>query len=98
MVSYRFLACSKACGIGYHGDSERRKVVGVRVGDAMPMHYTWFLRNKPFSNGADVCRKELTFAHGDVYVMNEVAAGTNWKCSSKLTLRHAAGAAKFLKL
>eukprot|EP00042_Codosiga_hollandica_P034434 m.240968 g.240968 ORF g.240968 m.240968 type:complete len:300 (-) comp54409_c0_seq2:80-979(-) len=89
---------NKDCGIGYHGDGERRKVVGVRVGDAMPLHYTWFHRNQPVMCGGKPARRELMFGHGDVYVMNEVAAGTNWKSSSKLTLRHAAGAAKFLKL
>ena len=31
------------CGIGFHGDGERRKVIGVRIGySSMPMHYQWF--------------------------------------------------------
>lgn len=29
----------KNCGIGFHGDSERRKVVGIRVGAAFPLHF-----------------------------------------------------------
>ncbi len=32
----------KQCGIGFHGDSERRKVVAVRLGASIPMHYQWF--------------------------------------------------------
>jgi len=26
-------------GIGYHGDTERRKVIGVRLGHPMTIHY-----------------------------------------------------------
>ena len=29
----------KTCGIGFHGDSERRKVVAIRLGASIPMHY-----------------------------------------------------------
>lgn len=32
----------KECGIGFHGDGERRKVVAVRLGASLPMHYQWF--------------------------------------------------------
>ena len=30
------------CGIGFHGDSERRKVIAIRLGASMPIHYQWF--------------------------------------------------------
>ena len=33
----------KKCGIGFHGDAERRKVVGIRLGDSIPLHFQWFL-------------------------------------------------------
>ena len=32
------------CGIGYHGDSERRKVVAVRLGAALPLYFQWYRR------------------------------------------------------
>lgn len=30
------------CYIGFHGDAERRRVVGVRLGDSFKFHYQWF--------------------------------------------------------
>jgi hypothetical protein len=29
------------CGIGFHGDAERRRVVAVRLGATIPLHYQW---------------------------------------------------------
>lgn len=36
------------CGIGFHGDSERRKVVAIRLGASIPIHYQWFKNGVPF--------------------------------------------------
>jgi hypothetical protein len=30
------------CYIGFHGDAERRKVVGVRMGKSFKLHYQWY--------------------------------------------------------
>lgn len=30
------------CFIGFHGDSERRKVIGIRLGASFKFHYQWF--------------------------------------------------------
>lgn len=81
----------RKCGIGYHGDSERRIVVGVRVGEAMPLHYRWYQRGEVVSPTL-----KIVLGHGDVYVMSEKATGWDWKMRSQLTLRHAAGSSKFL--
>lgn len=81
------------CYIGYHGDGERRKVVGVRVGEAFPFFYQWYRRSEAVGG-----RMEIRLGHGDVYVMSSKAVGTDWKLRSRLTLRHAAGFAKVLKL
>ena len=27
------------CGIGFHGDSERKRVIGVRLGASIPLHF-----------------------------------------------------------
>ena len=37
------------CGIGWHGDAERRVVVGVRLGAsaAMPLKFQWFQQSSP---------------------------------------------------
>ncbi len=78
------------CGIGFHGDSERRKVIGVRLGASVPMHYQWFREGAPIGT-----RIQVTMNGGDVYVMSEKAVGTDWKSKKIPTLRHATGAAKY---
>lgn len=79
------------CGIGYHGDSERRIVVGIRVGESMPLHFRWYHQSEVVSHTL-----KLSLEHGDVYVMSDKAVGHDWKLRSRYTLRHAAGSAKFL--
>tara|TARA_B110000046_G_scaffold70194_1_gene78172 strand:+ start:1036 stop:1794 length:759 start_codon:yes stop_codon:yes gene_type:complete len=84
---------TRKCGIGWHGDSERRIVVGVRLGASseMPLKFSWFQRSAPV--GAVF---EVPLEHGDIYVMSEKATGWDWMSNRKgLTLRHAAGAAKY---
>lgn len=80
---------AKKCYIGEHGDSERRKVVAVRLGETAPLYYRWYYRHEAVS---DVMT--LSLRHGDMYVMSEKAVGTDWKRSSIITLRHAAGSVK----
>jgi hypothetical protein len=81
------------CGIGFHGDGERRKVVALRLGTAIPLHYQWFLRSRPAGY-----RVVLSLNHGDLYAMSEKAVGYDWKRPSIPTLRHAAGARKYLTI
>jgi hypothetical protein len=82
------------CGIGFHGDSERRKVIAARLGHKQtPLHYQWFHRSEPIGN-----RIVLPLHHGDMYCMSAKATGTDWKCRSKPTLRHATGCEKFLRI
>jgi len=80
-------------GIGFHGDAERKRVVAVRLGQPIPLHYHWFLRHVPVGT-----RVQLELQPGDMYVMSEKASGNDWRRSSVPTLRHAAGASKFLRL
>jgi hypothetical protein len=49
------------CGIGFHGDSERRKVVAVRLGAAFPLQFQWFLRSAPVGK-----RVNVELQHGDM--------------------------------
>jgi len=77
---------SQTTGIGYHGDSERKKVIGVRLGKDMTIHWNWFYKFQP--RGRNV---SLVLKPGDIYCMSEKAVGTDWKKSTRYTLRHAAG-------
>jgi len=81
------------CGIGFHGDSERRKVIGVRLGATIPLEFQWFFKGKAVGK-----RISFQLNHGDIYIMSEKTVGTDWKKINIYTLRHAAGAAKFLKI
>jgi len=83
----------KKCGIGWHGDSERKRVVGVRLGSKMPLHFNWFQNSKALGETV-----KISLGDGDIYVMSEKVVGSDWKLRKIYTLRHAAGAAKFLKL
>jgi len=78
-----------SCYIGYHGDAERRKVIAIRLGAAMPLYFQWYHRFKPVGE-----RLDLHLDHGDFYMMSDKATGNDWRRSSILTLRHAAGAVK----
>lgn len=73
------------CHIRYHGDSERKKVIGIRVGATFPLYFQWYIGWRPFGN-----RIDLQLSHGDIYIMSEKAVGTDWRKSSIPTLRHAA--------
>jgi alkylated DNA repair dioxygenase AlkB len=82
----------KQCGIGFHGDSERKIVIAIRFGDtSIPFHYQWFQQGKPIGN-----RIKLKLNPGDVYVMSEKAVGTDWKKRIIPSLRHSAGCKKYL--
>lgn len=84
---------NKKCGIGFHGDSERRLVIGVRIGSAMNLQYQWFCRGDPTGD-----RVEIILNEGDFYVMSAKAVGTDWKKRIIPTLRHAAGCSKFTNI
>jgi hypothetical protein len=80
------------CGIGFHGDSERRKVIGIRLGwgESMPLHFQWFQNGDPVGE-----RIIIPLYAGDMYVMSEKAVGTDWKKKKIHTLRHATGCEHF---
>jgi hypothetical protein len=83
----------KKCGIGFHGDSERRKVIAIRLGasPSLDLHYQWFKDNLPVGK-----RIVLPIDSGDIYIMSEKAVGTDWKKKKIYTLRHATGCDKFI--
>lgn len=77
-------------GIGFHGDTERRIVVGMRLGASIPLHYQWFQNGKPIGE-----RCVVKLNHGDIYIMSDKAVGYDWKKRIIPTLRHATGSKKY---
>ncbi len=78
------------CGIGFHGDAERRKVVAVRMGVSMPLYYQWYQNSKPIGEPISVMLND-----GDMYIMSEKAVGFDWLKKRTATLRHATGCKKY---
>lgn len=71
--------------IGLHGDTERKLVLCVRLGATFPIYFQWYHKSKPVSEPL-----KIDVNGGDIYIMSEKAVGSDWKSSSKYTLRHAA--------
>ena len=82
----------ESCGIGAHGDAERWKAIGIRLGLCAPLGYRWRLRGKGVGK-----KMVFKFEHGDMYIMSEKAVGRFWKRRASLQLVHAAGAEKYMK-
>jgi hypothetical protein len=80
----------KKTGIGFHGDTERKKVIGVNLSNpttaTREIHWKWFKNSKCVSDPV-----KLTLNHGDLYMMSEKATGFDWKKKKIYTLRHGAG-------
>ena len=75
----------KYSGINWHGDTERRIVIAVRLGRTMSMSWQWYKSSSKIGN-----EFKFNLNHGDLYIMSEKAVGSDWK-SSEFHLRHAAG-------
>ena len=82
------------CGINYHGDAERTRVVGIRVGASLPLVFYWHL-GKPTARVSAPARFDIH--DGDIYVMGAKAVGTDWRKQLIPTLRHAAGCDKYIE-
>ena len=59
----------------------------------MPIYFQWFYQLNPVGK-----IMSIPLDPGDMYVMSEKAVGSDWKRKVIPTLRHATGAAKFLKI
>ena len=80
------------CGIGWHGDGERRQTIVYRLGESSssrPLCFQWYLQGEPIGEPM-----AITLHHGDMCIASEKAVGTDWKLRKVPTLRHATG---FLK-
>lgn len=78
------------CGIGYHGDSERRVVIAARMGESAPIHFQWYMNGLPVGPN-----KKFALHDGDVYAMSDKTTGHDWKRRLVPTLRHATGCKKY---
>jgi len=73
------------CYIGWHGDTERNMVIGIRLGETFPLHYNWWYKLNPIGKTLSI-----DLNHGDVYIMSKKAVGTDWRKQIIPTLRHSA--------
>jgi len=75
-------------GIGFHGDSERRMVIGANMGEKRVIEWQSFLNTLPIGK-----RVTVTLRSGDMYFMDEDACGHHWSKSGYRTphYRHRAG-------
>lgn len=80
-------------GIGWHGDAERKKVIGLRLGESMPLCFHWFKQGRPI--GSLFTTK---INSGDIYIMSEKTTGYDSKNRYNCILKHSAGADKYTKL
>jgi hypothetical protein len=78
--------------IGFHGDTERKKVICVRLGESFPIHYQWYYK---FDKVGELMTFDIN--GGDIYIMSEKAVGHDWKKRNICTLRHAAGDIEVIK-
>ena len=81
---------SSECGIGFHGDAERKMVICAKQGSSMVLCFQAFQNSAPIGN-----RLNLELHDGDFYVMSEKATGNDWLKKKKVTFRHAAGHEKY---
>lgn len=86
----RYYDVSK-CGIGWHGDSERKVVIAARFGASLKLAYRWYHQTTAIGKVT-----VLELHHGDIYFMSEKATGHDWKKHSQITLRHATGCKKYI--
>lgn len=74
------------CYISFHGDAERKMVIGIRLGKKFELHYRYYYKSKQVGKTFT-----LDLPHGCLYVMDQKTSGNDWKLKNTLTLRHGAG-------
>jgi len=91
-TNYYYVDPKTPTGIGFHGDTERNVVVGVRVGASMKLDFQWWYKTRPIGT-----RFSIELHSGDMYAMSFKTLGKDWGKSVWPTLRHAAGHEKYRK-
>lgn len=73
---------TKTCYIGAHGDTERKKVLALRLGEPLDITFQWYYQREPIG------KKFTTILNnGDIYIMSSKTVGTDWR-TMEYTLRH----------
>ena len=91
------------CGIGYHIDEERSKVIGVRIGTSdMNICYQWHKKewddiDKKYKISMVGENLKINLNSGDLYIMSEFAKGVRFNKQTKYIVKHAAGCDKYVK-
>ncbi len=88
---------TEECGIFYHGDYNRKRLIALRLGKSMNLVHQWYLGKERIGN-----KIELMLNNGDMYIMSEKTVGFDWKDDFRKKnkiprLRHAAGCKKYTK-
>jgi hypothetical protein len=81
-------------GIGYHGDSERKRVICCSLGTPTSLYFYW---RGPGSSDACSQKFEFKLVHSDIYIMSEKATGYDWRMRSRYRLVHGAGASAYVE-
>lgn len=81
---------NEECGIGYHCDFERNRVVAIRLGKSMPIHFQWYLNYVSIGEN-----KKFVLNHGDIYIMSKKALGSDGRRKTIPIVKHSAGAKKY---
>lgn len=84
---------NSGCGIGFHGDSDRKIVICLSLGRSTTLRYQWLL---PGSSEHPFDPVDINIRHGDVYIMSEKATGYDWRMRSRVRVVHAAGSDKYI--
>lgn len=92
-VENNYYSNAARCGLGFHGDTGRNKIMGIRMGQPFPLFFQWYVKRQSISPYI-----KLMFEHGDIYMMSDKATGHDWKVTSDPYLKHAAGYEKYLKI
>jgi hypothetical protein len=77
---------TEKCGLGFHGDSERKRVNVIRLGSPFTLHFQWYQSGKKIGEQISFILPGNCF-----YIMSEKATGQDWKKYGRLTIRHATG-------
>ena len=81
-------------GIGFHGDSERKRVICCSLGTPTSLYFYWRGRG---SSEAVSQKFDFKLVHGDMYIMSEKATGFDWRMRSRYRLVHGAGASAYVE-
>jgi hypothetical protein len=69
---------------------ERKIVIAIRLGESIPLLFHWFYKSKPIGT-----KIKINLDHGDIYIMNEKAVGTDGYNKTIPILKHATGYKKY---